>query len=150
MLGRLLRRQAWELGGVLCCNARKSPSMDTFRLLLSVGWTSWAPESWVQPVSWLLGGVNRQRTCRQRQAPPAASKAMSEPAEPGSGSPAPTCLSVCCCFPDPNPPVAHAWWIVSESENSRGSLLLATPCLFPGLLLPRTCRVSPGSRPLSV
>ena len=79
VLGRLLRRQAWELGGVLCCNARKSPSMDTFRLLLSVGWTSWAPESWVQPVSWLLGGVNGQRTCRQRQAPPAASKAMSEP-----------------------------------------------------------------------
>lgn len=150
MLGRLLRRQAWELGGVLCCNARKSPSMDTFRLFLSVGWTSWAPGRWVQPVSWLLWGVNGQRTCRQQQAPPATSKAMSEPAEPGSRSPAPTCLSVCCCFPDANPPVTYAWWTFSESKYSRGSLLFATPCLFPGLLLPRTCQVSPGSRPLSV
>ena len=25
MLGSLLRLQAWELGGVLCCNVRKSP-----------------------------------------------------------------------------------------------------------------------------
>lgn len=69
----------------------------------------------VQPGSWLLWSVNGQRCCPQQQAPPATSKAKSEPAEPGSGSPAAPCLSVCCCLPDATAPapVTCAWWILS-------------------------------------